>query len=147
MAETVFEKLARSAPVNKQAALTARGKTTEAWNDDVIKYNAEQLRKQQQRAFEQVATSYCQELKVASHGNYYAKDYIGYARKKIREGKWTPGIDASAPKKWVGLNPKKARELAPRLAAGRAHKRARKEARMLAALREVCPAMVEDQHV
>lgn len=144
MSETVFEKLARSAPVNKMAALHSHGKGKEAWNDDVVKYNAERLRLQQQEAFNRVANTYVKELSVASRGNYYAKDFVGFARKKILKGEWTPGIDAHAPKKWVGLNPKKARGIASNPGPGRINKAARREARVLAALEVTCPELAKE---
>ena len=137
MSVNIFDQLARCRPINKQAALVTGGATKpEAWNDDVIKYNAEKLRLQQQEAFNRSANEYVGDLRDASHGNYYAKDYVKYARRQIKSGKWTPGIDALAPKKWVGMNPKKARAIVvvPDDMHGRTHKRARREARFMAAV-------------
>ena len=135
MTVNIFDRLARCRPVNKQAGLVTSGATKpEAWNDDVIKYNAEKLRLQQQEAFNRVANQYVGELKHASHGNYYAKDYVKYAKRQINSGKWSPGLDAIAPKKWVGMNPKKARALVSDPLPGRVNKRARREQRMMAVI-------------
>jgi hypothetical protein len=140
----IFDQLARCKPVNKQAGIVTSGATkAPVWNDDVIKYNAEKLRLQQQEAFNRVANTYVKELARASHGNYYAKDFVGFARKKIRKGEWTPGIDAHAPKKWVGLNPKKARAVATSPGPGRINKKARREARVMAAMSVTCPGLAE----
>jgi hypothetical protein len=102
----VFERLARCRPVNKQSALVTGGgvKEPEAWNDDVLKYNAEKVRRQQQEAFNRVSNQYVSELNRAahgSHGNFYAKDYAKFAKRRIRRGEWSPSIDETAPKKWV----------------------------------------------
>jgi hypothetical protein len=143
----IFDQLARCKPVNKQAGLVTSGATKpQVWNDDVIKYNAEKLRLQQQEAFNRTANAYVRELKQASHGNYYAKDYVTFAKRKIRSGEWTPGIDAHAPKKWVGLNPRKARQVAVSPGPGRANKRARREARVMAAMSVTCPELAEHWH-
>lgn len=139
MTVNIFDRLARCKPVNKQAGIVTSGATKpEAWNDDVIKYNAEKLKLQQQEAFNRVANQYVGELRRASHGNFYAKDYVKYAKRQIKSGKWTPGVDAIAPKKWVGMNPKKARALVTDpLPPGRANKRARREQRLMVAVNAV----------
>jgi hypothetical protein len=135
MAVNVFDKLACCRPVNKQTAFVAGGATKPpVWNDDVIKYNAEKLRLQQQEAFDRVAKTYVGELGKASSGSFYAKDYVKYAKRQIRSGKWTPGLDAIAPKRWVGISPKKARALVKDPLPGRINKRARREQRLMAAI-------------
>lgn len=140
----IFDQLARCKPVNRQAGLVTSGATKpETWNDDVVKYNAEKLKLRQQEAFDRVAAAYVKELARASRGNFYAKDFVGFARKKIRKGEWTPAIDAHAPKKWVGVNPKKARAVAVSPGAGKAFKAARREARVMAAIAITNPDLAE----
>ena len=102
MSTNIFDQLARCRPINKQAGLVTSGATKpQVWNDDVIKYNAEKLRLQQQEAFNRTANQYVGELRSAGRQNFFAKDYAKHARKRIKSGQWTPEADVHAPKKWV----------------------------------------------
>lgn len=103
MAETVFERLARSAPVNKQTALGIAHGPEAPDPKPVPTHDA--TRRIQQAIFNQAAGQYVNELSQAGRQNFYAKDYAKFVRRRIRRGEWSPSIDARSPTKWSkGMN-------------------------------------------
>jgi hypothetical protein len=96
---TTFERLLTCRPINRQAGLTVHVPVEKVTPERPHEPDAD--KRIQQAIYDHAAAEYLAGLRSAANQSLYANDYLKFARRRIRRGEWSPGIEEVAPKKWT----------------------------------------------